>query len=83
MCQACKWFYNGIHDYVSDVPPFHVLSGNYYSDNLCQQTITSTNDFVSSAFLAVLQIKLSELYSKHLGREMKRTYIEIGGSQYF
>ena len=28
---------------------------------------------------AVLQIKLSELYSKHLGREMKRTYIEIGG----
>ena len=28
---------------------------------------------------AVLQIKLSELYSKHLGREMKRTYMEIGG----
>lgn len=32
---------------------------------------------------AVLQIKLSELYSKHLGREMKRIYMEIGGKAIF
>ena len=28
---------------------------------------------------AVLQIKLSELYSKHLGREMKHIYMKVGG----